>query len=163
GQPRRAGRAGAGLRFHARLARRDQPRPLLGRPAGAGDQICQAHRGIDRGARCVTIDESGARRHNSGSRPLPGLTEARFGAAPPRPAEAAATLRTPTRPIPPPAPPKAPPAPRPPVPPPKPPPQGLPSAAPFKGPLLGAAEAPPDAAPTREPVLSSAQYVEDAQ
>ena len=52
---------------HAGLARRDQRRALLGRPAGAGDQIRSAHRGIDRGAGCVTIDESRARRHDSGA------------------------------------------------------------------------------------------------
>ena len=51
----------------SRLAADDGGGTLLGRSAGAGDQICAPDRGIDRGAGGATLHESRAGRHNSGS------------------------------------------------------------------------------------------------
>ena len=55
----------------------DAGRPLVGRTAGAGDQICPPHRGIDRRAGGPAVDQSGARRYNSRSQSIPGLTRDR--------------------------------------------------------------------------------------
>ena len=53
--------------------RLDPRRPLLGRPAGAGDQICPPHRGTGGGAGHAAVHQPGARRHDPGARPVRGL------------------------------------------------------------------------------------------
>ena len=50
-------------------------RPLLGRTAGAGDQICAPHRGIDRLPGGVAVDQPGARRHDPGAESVRDLSE----------------------------------------------------------------------------------------
>ena len=53
----------------------DERGALLGRPAGAGDQICAPHRGTDRRAGRAAVDEPRARRHDPGSQSVPGLSD----------------------------------------------------------------------------------------
>ena len=55
----------------------DRGRPLLGRSAGAGDQICPPHRGADRRAGGPALDQPGARRHHPRAEPVRGLTASR--------------------------------------------------------------------------------------
>ena len=49
-------------------------RAVLGATAGAGDQICSPHRGVDRGAGGSPIDQSRARRYNPRPQSVPGLS-----------------------------------------------------------------------------------------
>ena len=66
--PGLASRAGAHrthLRNDRRLAGRDRGRALVGRSAGAGDQIRAPHRGTDRRAGRVALDEPEAGRYDS--------------------------------------------------------------------------------------------------
>ena len=60
GKPGRAGAGRADLRGDRRLERLDRGRALLGRPAGAGDQICPPGRGADRRARRRALHLAGA-------------------------------------------------------------------------------------------------------
>ena len=53
-------------------------RPLLGRAAGAGDQIRPPDRGADRRAGGAALDQPGARRHDPGAEPVRGLTISRI-------------------------------------------------------------------------------------
>ena len=80
GEPGRAGTRRAGLRGDRGLERLDRRRPLLGRPAGAGDQICPPDRGVDRRPGRAALDQPGARRYDPGAEPVRGLTmRAAFG------------------------------------------------------------------------------------
>ena len=75
--PGGAGRAGArraGLRGDRGLAGLDRRRALLGRAAGAGDQVRAPGRGADRRAGRAALDLPGARRHDPGAEPVRGLT-----------------------------------------------------------------------------------------
>ena len=49
---------------HRRLAGEDRARPLLGRPSGAGDQICTPDRGVDRLFRGHAVHQPGTRGHH---------------------------------------------------------------------------------------------------
>ena len=79
--PACAGGSGAGradLRDARRLEGFDGRRAQVERSACAGRQICASRRGIDRRAGCATVDKPGARRHDSGTGSVSGLS-ARYG------------------------------------------------------------------------------------
>ena len=59
-----------GLRDHGRLVGDDGRRALLGRAAGAGDQVRPPHRGADRLPGRAALDQPGAGRHHPRHRPL---------------------------------------------------------------------------------------------
>ncbi len=66
----RPGPGRADLRDHRRLEGRHRARALVGRFAGAGDQICPPHRGIDRLLGRRAVDQPGARRHDPDAEPV---------------------------------------------------------------------------------------------
>ena len=70
---RRPGAGRAGLRGDRGLAGLDPRRAQLGRPAGAGDQICPPHRGADPLPGGAGQHLARARRHDPGPRPVRGL------------------------------------------------------------------------------------------
>ena len=71
--PAAPGGGGAGLRDDGGLDRQHPRRALLGRPAGAGDQIRPPHRGTGRGAGDPAVHQPGARRHHPGARSVRGI------------------------------------------------------------------------------------------
>ena len=60
----------------SRAGRNDRRRAVLGRPAGAGDQICPPHRGTDRVPGGAALDQPGARGYHSGAQSFRGLRQA---------------------------------------------------------------------------------------
>ncbi len=61
------------LRDDGGLERLHPRRAHLGGPAGAGDQICAAHRGTGGSAGDAALHQPGARRHDPDERPVRGL------------------------------------------------------------------------------------------
>ena len=61
------------LRDAARLVGDDRRRPLLGRAAGAGDQVRPPHRGADRLPGGAALHQPGAGRHHPRHRPVRGM------------------------------------------------------------------------------------------
>ena len=68
-----AGAGGAGLRDDGGLVANHRGGAVVGRAAGAGDQVCPADRGADRLPGGDAVDQPGARRHHPRHRPVHGM------------------------------------------------------------------------------------------
>ncbi len=73
GKRARPGAGRADLRNHRRLGGEDRARAVLGRIAGAGDQICPPDRGAGRLRRGRPLDQSRTGRHHPDAQPFRGV------------------------------------------------------------------------------------------